>query len=285
MLDDQAREMLSLLLYDSLHCRRSFVADQTRRHSDSTAIRELTHRLSEANSGTGCWQAGWRVTGKGPERIEVGNYGIRWFALPRQIRAGADMDLGATVHVRVSKEQRELFPGFYMTFGNADDDPTQPLVRFYWNISVRGAAPLMSELTRLFNEAEIPFRFKMLNVPSMYGRTDSAVLYVPRAHYRVAHILVSRIRDRLRNYLLPQVSALVKRIAPGVGLAEDPGPGKSFGRVVTGILAEALAERARAGTATGRMRSVLTALRARGVDPKRPYLMSGSIDDYQVLDA
>jgi hypothetical protein len=187
--------------------------------------------------------------------------------------------------VRIGKEQRQLFPGFYMAFGNADDDPDAGLVRFYWSLSAIGAVPLMSEVTERFNRATIPFRLKVLNVPAMYRRSDAAVLYVPRTEYSNAHDVASQIHRRLTRYLSPAVSAFAKPLGRGIGLAEDPAPGKSFGQFVAGVLADALsAQSARAGGTTKRTRAVLSALAARGIDPERPYLVSGSADVYRSLD-
>jgi hypothetical protein len=223
--------------------------------------------------------------GQGPERIELAKHGIRWFVPPQQVRTDSSMEVGTAVHVRVGKEQRDLFPGFYMAFGNADDNTDAGLVRFYWNVSARGAAYLMSEVTEHFNAAAIPFRLKLLNVPTAYRRTDAGVLYVPRHQFDNAHTVASQIHRRLSEHLSPAVSAFAKPIARGIGIAEDPGPGKSFGQFVAGILAEALSEpAAQVDNISRRVRSVLAALHARGIDAKRPYLVSGSIDTYRSFD-
>lgn len=285
MLGDRGREILSALLYDLLHCRSPRDAESAWHTSDPLAARDLTQRLSESNTGRGCWQAGWIVRGHGAERFEVAKYGIRWFVSAQQVRSTSSIDVGAAVHVRIGKEQTQLFPGFYMAFGNADDDPDASLVRFYWNISVKGAAPLVSEVTQHFNGAAIPFRLKVLIMPDAYRRTDAAVLYVPRSQYGNAHTVASQIHRRLSQHLSPAVSAFAKPIARGVGLAQDPGPGKSFGRVVAGILAEALSDQAAyAGGTRKRTRAVLAALHARGVNPERPYLIAGSNEVYRSFD-
>lgn len=285
MLGEEARAMLSGLLYDVLHCRRprDGVSDAG---SAPLAVRDLTHRLSESNTGIGCWQAGWTVVGQAGERIEVVKHGIRWFVISRQVRTDDGIEAGTAVQVRVGKEQRELFPGFYMAFGNADDNPDVGLLRLYWNISVKGAAALVSEVTQRFNSAEIPFRLKVLKVPTTFGRTDSAVLYVPRNRYRDMQTLVNHIHRNVRQHLSPAISAYAKPIAHGVSLAEDPGPGKSFGQHVSGVLADALStNRASARGIRTRMDAVLEGLRVRGIDPERPYLLAGSSDDYRALDA
>ena len=285
MLGEEARELLSSLLYDALHCRRSRDLGSAGHRSAALAVRDLTNRLSESNTGTGCWQAGWIVAGRTGERIEVAKHGIHWFVFPQQVRTNSNIAPGTSVLVRIGKEQRELFPGFYMAFGNADDDPKSGLLRLYWNISVKGAALLVSEVANGFNGAAIPFRLKLLNVPTTYGRTDAAVLYIPRDRYRDAHPIASQVHQKVRQYLSPTISAFAKPIAHGIGLAEDPGPGRSFGQHVAGILSEALSTSGANVRGIGkRFHAVLEALRARGIDPEKPYLVAGSMDGYRVLD-
>jgi hypothetical protein len=283
-LSDDARALLSQLLYSTLHCRAPQEPQSTRHALDPLAARDFTQRLSDTNSGKGCWQAGWRVMGSDRQRIELAKHGIRWFVHPQQVRPGSTVEIGNTVYVRIGKEQRELFPGYYMAFGSADD-PENQLIRFYWNISVKGAPSLTSRVTERFNQATIPFRLKVLRMPALYPRSDAAVLYVPRDRYDDAHALVSELQPSLRQFLSPAVSAFVKPIGFGVGLADDPGPGKSFGQVATAILADALcAQPAQKGATRRRISAVIAALSAQGIDPERPYLCRGSSDVYRTLD-
>src|SRR5262249_512631 len=73
-----------------------------------------------------------------------------------------------------------------------------------------------------------------------------------------------------------------KALAPGLGLAEDPGAGNSFGRARCEIVAQALWEchLKQITDPTGRAEFVRGAFRERGLDPARPYLNRDSADTY-----
>jgi hypothetical protein len=83
------------------------------------------------------------------------------------------------------------------------------------------------------------------------------------------------------------VSLLVKRLAPGVGLAEDPGDGSSFGehrgRLLAGILAEP--EWSALGSIDERNVFLSSRLARDGYDLDRIYLNPGSADDFPDLHA
>jgi hypothetical protein len=75
-------------------------------------------------------------------------------------------------------------------------------------------------------------------------------------------------------------------IAPGLGLAEDPGDGASFGQHRCRLVATELT---RPGTLTAdtgieRWNAMTSGLRRNGWDPERLYLNPGSLDRYPPLD-
>ncbi|MBI4503025.1 MAG: hypothetical protein HY700_17945 [Gemmatimonadetes bacterium] len=180
------------------------------------------------------------------------------------------------------KEYRGLFPGYYMALGDFDDDdPARPLVRIYWNISEDGGEPLVSCVTRSFNESRIPFRLKVLKVPHAYGRTDAAVLYCPRDVFAASAGLLAQAWEAVRSYMAAPVSAFAKRLAPGLGLAEDPGNGGSFGHHVSGMLAEALCRSTRGKKAV--VEIALRYLQEMGLNPAYPYLRPESSDRYDAI--
>jgi hypothetical protein len=73
-----------------------------------------------------------------------------------------------------------------------------------------------------------------------------------------------------------------KPLAPGLGLAEDPGGGLSFGQSRCRVVAEGLYRCQAEGAADldARLRVVAGVMRERGLDPLRPWLEPGSADDY-----
>jgi hypothetical protein len=178
-------------------------------------------------------------------------------------------------------------PGFYVALGDAElvKGPGLPLVRFYWNVAVHGATALMATLTTRLNAAKVPFEFKIISDRASYNRSDAGVLYVSRDDYAYfAKILRSEI-PQLSSFLRCGTPAFTKPLAGGLGLAEDPGMGTSFGQDRCGIVAEGLIRAYEQGaSAVGeRLEFVLAHFAERGVEVDRPYLNPGSTDTYEFV--
>jgi lantibiotic modifying enzyme len=78
------------------------------------------------------------------------------------------------------------------------------------------------------------------------------------------------------------VPAFTRLLAPGLGLAEDPGDGDSFGMHRCRLLADALvtAHEQGAHSVEARVDAVLDRFAREGINPDRPYLNPGSDDRY-----
>jgi hypothetical protein len=280
-LNDGGLEILQDCLYRSLHCRSpGFQVPAV----DPVASRELLRSLSDANCGRGPWQAGWIVRATWTGAVEADNYGLRWW-IPTDLFRPPVPEIGTSGYVRVPKEEQNLFGGFYMILGDADDHPDGQLVRVYWNLSSDGAVSFVRTATSAINAARLPFRLKVLKEPSAYNRTDAAVMYIPRDSYQLTAPLLLEIRHAVKDHLRSPVSAYAKRLAPGIGLAENPGPGVSFGEHRSRALAKALAshEIVRLQPRARRLSALIRQLCDTGFDPEAAYLNAGSHDSYEPL--
>jgi hypothetical protein len=155
----------------------------------------------------------------------------------------------------------------------------------YWNASPQGSILLMQELTSALNEERAPFRFKVVNDPRGYNRCDSAVLYLSRADYQRLRGQIALAWSRLESLLRPAVPAFTKALLPGLGLAEDPLEGGSFGMARCNALAEAITRSDEAfleGEAL--FRSVVSSFEESGISTSTPYLNPGSRDLYETFD-
>jgi hypothetical protein len=76
------------------------------------------------------------------------------------------------------------------------------------------------------------------------------------------------------------VSLLVRRMAPGVGLAEDPGDGSSFGEHRCRLLAGIVTQAAWNGSDAKREALLVAGLAAHGYALDRIWLNPGSSDDW-----
>ena len=94
--------------------------------------------------------------------------------------------------------------------------------------------------------------------------------------------ILSRVYAEVSRYLKPGVPTFTKPLARGLGLAEDPGQGESFGQNRCRLLAEGLirAHEQRVRSLDARLQVVLDCYAAAGVRLDRPYLNAGSADDY-----
>ena len=183
------------------------------------------------------------------------------------------------------KELLRLSPGFYMALGNAEFpvDGSVPVLRFYWNLRSEGAAALINALTTRLNGRALPFRLKVVNEPGRYSRCDAGVLYTRQADYDQVAPVVSDVHGMLAPALKRGTPALTKVIAPGLGLAEDPGTGSvSFGMSRCELIAEALVRSAELGAAhpDQRLRSIEDRFAEAGLSLDAPYLNAGAHDRY-----
>jgi len=266
-------------LYSVLHCRVSTAGSPDGGFSNWTGARDFADRLSAANGGVGTWQRGWtahEVESDG--RIVAERHGVRFRVAPEEFRPGEGQGKAA---VRIPKEHFELIPGFYLAHGDADDTRGDgDTIRLYWHIAPTGAERLVHLATTLLNRSGIGFQLKLVSEPLRYDRTDPAVLYLARADYPRAEPVLREIHQGVKRWLRSTVSLLVKRMAPGVGLAEDPGEGSSFGEHRCRLLAGIVTDPPWNALGSDREREAFLAsgLSASGYALDRLYLNPGSTD-------
>jgi hypothetical protein len=265
---------LAETLYATLHCRVPSRGSPDAGFTNWTGARAFADRLSAANAGTGTWQGGWAACAVEDDgRIVAERHGVRFRMAADEYRSGA---------ARIPKDHFELIPGFYLAHGDADDTrDTDRTIRIYWHVAPAGAELLVRSATGLLNHAGIGFQLKVLSEPLRYQRTDPAVLYLARESYGPAAPLLARIHRELRPWLRSSVSRLVKRIAAGVGLAEDPGDGSSFGEHRSRLLAAVIGGEEWTACDTDDERAALLSSRLgeQGYDLERIHLNPGSADD------
>ena len=154
-------------------------------------------------------------------------------------------------------------------------------IRVYWNICAHGAPALVAATTAGFGES--PYALKMLATASAYARTDAAVIYIPAD--RLAE-LAGPIREVhaaiAERFLAPRTPALTRQLLPGVGVADDPGDGRSFGEDRCRLVAEGIvAAFARGMEATPAViETIGRRFAARGLALARPHLNASSEADH-----
>jgi hypothetical protein len=277
-------------LYRDFYCRgtATLSRNEASRHY-LTGLTPFVQRLSEANVGHGYWKEGYEV-----RTIEDGALIVRAREMEIWTKSddclvpeGSPIEPGMPVSVRFPKEMLSISPGYYMALGNntLTGADSQNQVRFYWNLNADGALHLVKSLTSRLNSACVPFRLKVVNDTNRFDRCDAAVLYVSESNYDAAARIVSDTYSELASNLKPGVPAFTKKLAPGLGLAEDPGDGQSFGQHRCKLLAQSLVRGHEEGKRSidARLQVVIDQFSEAGIDLFRPYLNQGSDDDYTLI--
>jgi hypothetical protein len=275
-------------LEGDLYARLYIRPTRTGAPADFLAQRDHISALSGANNGRGTWEPGWQVTGREPDgRISVRKDDVTFWVGPDGLRARTGTPApGDYVRVRVAKELRSLMPGFYCAIGNGDQDDARdapaPRVRFYWHLTARAAVPYMAAITSRLNERGIPFRTKVVSDPNGYGRADAGVLYLERRDTTRLGDVLAAVHRAIAPDLRPEVPLFCRPLALGLGVAEDPGNGLSFGQHRCQLAARALWASYTRGDATPEQQAATCAdvVRAANLDPAKPHLEPGSVDRY-----
>jgi hypothetical protein len=273
-------------LYERLYIRPS-LPSLTR--ADVLATRDLIAALSAANTGRGTWESGWRVRGiEDDGQVVVAKEGVDFWIAATDLRArNGSIRLGETCQVRVAKELRDLVPGFYLAIGDGDGhtqedgDRAEPLDRYYWHLRPGAAVPLVAAATSLLNQSRIPFRLKVLSDPRAFRRADAGVLYLHRRCRARVGAALAGIHSAVASVLGAAVPLFTKRLADGLGFAEDPAGSLSFGQHRCQLAAAGLWESFLRGEIDRDARAAALALvfAREGLDPLRPHLGPGSQDD------
>jgi len=280
---------LGRLLYLQCYCRR-FTGEIDKREIQANPDSDFAKQLSAANGSREYLNRGWRII----RTLPTGHFVAEKNGLTRLLFTGefishADIrgpvEEGAPISIFRPRESTTMHPGFYYVFGEAvgDDQDEKDLLRFYWNIKAGGATELVSLMTRNLNRFQLPFRFKILNNPSAYIRRDAAILYLNRRFYHLAAELLSEIYQHLTDKLNPDTPLFSKKLAHGLGLAEEPTTGESFGQQRCRILAQALwsSYEKKIEDEESQLLEISDLLEENGIDSEFPYRNAGSNYNYE----
>ena len=250
----------------------------------------LVDLLRDAHVDARRFEPGWTVEGVSSQgRVAVVRDGrkrilARVDVLP-SVRACLPPRPGDTVRAVARRDALDEATAFWFTFGGGWDEAAAlppELVRVYWHVRHRASPELVAVLTEHLADARASYSLKVAVADADVERPDRAVLYLTRDSYAAAAPAIRRAHGAVARHLLPQVPRLTRHLAPGLGLADDPGTGESFGQQRCCLVAEALrGERANmAADSDERTAVVLEHLAATGHDPARPYLRAGSDEDH-----
>lgn len=281
-------QALTNLLYSEVYARKRSAGNASLQVPEATPSfiqqqQAFIEQLSAHNHTTPRIDAGWTVTYVYPQgQVNAHKGGVNAILQPAEYRLPegiAKADKNTLVTRIYLKENRTLQPAFYYVYSETAFDHSPAILRIYWNIEPEGAAKLVQQVTQRFNPYRIPFLFKCLNHPELYKRRDAAVLYVQKRYLSMLEELLPSIIAEVKQYLQSDVPLFTHAIARGVGFAESPANGDSFGLVRMRIAAAGLMRAFdKQYTQPGQQLSeIIAAFAEQGIKPETPYLNEGSV--------
>ncbi len=223
----------------------------------------------------GIQMATWKVEEQQAARYILSRKGMR-VQSTREIlseRGAGALREGDHTTIQTTSAFSRLSPGFVL-FQSGEGGSEKRVLRFYWHVLPRGAALLVREITQKLGATGLPFSFKILARPSSYERCDAGVLYLAQEYLPEFAPLLSVIYASLSDFLCDPVPAMTLRMATGLGVAEDPGDGSSFGMTRSDMISAALLSvRSQGSLSVSKgVKAIRHAFEKAGLDPQRPYL-------------
>ncbi|MGH9418931.1 MAG: T3SS effector HopA1 family protein [Thermoanaerobaculia bacterium] len=268
--------------------------DEEEQPEDPVTESELARRLTAANQSRDRWIEGWRIEQVNADGSIVATQGRRQrVAKAGQYSATFARDLpprtGMAVTLYFPRQSLTLQSHVYYAFGDAlpggDAGESRP-ARIYIQ-SPAGALPeLYERLTGELNRLALPFTLKTMLAPGERNRRDATVLYVQREDCARAEEVIGRLPSSLLARLGPDVPLFTRRLGPGIGMAESPGGGESFGMQRSRLVAEGIADAWAAGRhdVEERTRAVHRRFQAAGIDWNLPHLATIVLTASNIVD-
>lgn len=248
---------------------------------------DLVAQLKLANGVAEAWDPGWQIYhfgNDGRAYVKRGDQSrIAWagtYMLDTWMGSGAK--IGDTVKLKVFPYTESSLDFFFHTFGAtlSDQFDEYKLLRFYFNVRANAVVDLLRFLSAQLNYYLVPYHFKAIADCTLYDRADAAVLYVASCHYQIAAQILPSLPNLLGDGLRTAVPMFTRTWAPGIGAAQDPGNGASFGLHRCRLVAQALLQAWAQQTCSveDKMDLIARSFTEAGIALQTPYLNRGEYD-------
>jgi hypothetical protein len=167
----------------------------------------------------------------------------------------------------------KLDPAFVYLFGQAEADACtdDAMVRYYFAPYPAQLGQLVQRVCQALDRACVPYSLKYPAHAQALLRNDAVVLYTGARHAHRVHACLAGLAAHIAPALRPATPLWSLPLLPGLGFAQDPAHGLSFGESRCRALALGLFDAARADDGDA-MRHVRMAFVANGIDWDAPYL-------------
>lgn len=276
---------LQFQLYKDFYCKEVAQPAVDSPKDRPTIITPFVEELIKNNNGHGQSSPEWYVCSISNDgRLVVKKKGLSLCVQSRDCDSDQAIAAGTTLRLQFPKDLTGISPGFYLALGGQNYSWNYDnLIRWYWNLNPDGALRFLNKATTTFTKKKIAYRIKVINAPSRFTRNDAVVVYHQKNDWDGVADCLARLYPDLSTYLKWGVPAFTKPLAQGVGLAEDPGSGESFGLQRCRILAELLVEAYEKGgySSEAVYQWVVSGFSEKGIEIEKPYLNTGSTDTYK----
>lgn len=286
------RDALATALYGAAYARvyRGPAHDPALARPTFSLDETFVGRLEARNPSRAVWEPGWRIFARDPDGTVHASKGDDAVRLPpgRYALPGPPRAAGVGDAVERWRERSSLLhqPGFYYAFGEAppNDYDIARIARLYFDATPDAAEWLLATIPALLNRFGIPFWLKCPVDPNAFDRLDAAVLYLARRHMPAGLGLLAPLEPEFRRRLRGGTPLWTVPVFPGVGAADDPGTGESFGQSRCRLFASGLVDAWAAGRdgPEARAAAVAARFRAAGLVAAQPHLAAGLADIYAV---
>ncbi|MGE7990087.1 lanthionine synthetase LanC family protein [Pseudomonas sp. NPDC089554] len=245
------------------------------RHYYTGAVRDPSPQPAWYPSPAVGQAASWRVL----EQLGEGALAVQRGTRVRRVEAGeylfegvpARATRGHQVNVQRSAWTTQLDPAFVYLFGHtaADAFDEDCLVRYYLAPEPAHLAQVVQTLSSALDQACLPYLLKYPSDPGEWLRDDAVVLYIAARQAHQVHGLLGHHAQWLRQRLRGRVPLWTLPLLPGLGFAQDPTDGQSFGESRCRALALGLRE---AVCSVDAMAVIRQQFEAQGIDWQQPHL-------------
>ncbi len=246
----------------------------------------LVAALSAANAGHSLMDRGWKIYQVTPDgRLHVEKGGCYRVVNAAQVGLppGYQPQPGGLIDLPMPHQSLTAQAGYYHAFGETPASAADEgeLARLYFNVGVEQVPALLHLLTLGLNRYFIPFSLKCPVAPALYDRVDTLVLYPPRRYLPLVLDVLDEAVALLAPLLRPGEPLFTRRLLPGLGGADDPGTGESFGQSRCRLAAAGIID---AWSGGGTLLDCMAArLSGAGLRPEAPHLSPGLADLYRPL--
>lgn len=279
-------EALWPLLYQHAYTRRWDGNPAPAKPLDLAPDATLVAALSAANAGQTLLDRGWQIYQLAPDgRLHVEKGGCYRVVSAGQagLPPGYQPQPGTLIDLPMPHQSITGQAGYYHAFGATPASAAEEgdLARLYFNVGAEQVPTLLHLLTLGLNRYFIPFSLKCPVAPALYDRVDTLVLYPPRRYLPLVLDVLDEAVAMIAPLLRPGEPLFTRRLLPGLGGADDPGTGESFGQSRCRLLSAGIID---AWSGSGTLLDCMTArLIGAGLRPEALHLSPGLADLYRPL--